>query len=294
MSYGAALRVWQVQAGRVRLYLLDSNDPLNSPVDRVITGRLYDAGRDIRLFQEMVLGIGGWRLLEALGIPAEVCHLNEGHAALVVLERARSFMQRTGESFPVAWWATRASNIFTTHTPVAAGFDAFPPDLIGRYFRDYVQQLGLSLDQLLALGRQDPYRADEPFKLAILALRGSIAVNGVSQLHGAVSRRLFQPLFPRWPTPEVPVGAITNGVHVPSWDSAWADALWTDSCGKGRWLGALDALPEAIQGLPADALWTFRTQGRQALVHAVRRHLAQQLRQYGADPQTVQGRHIRC
>jgi starch phosphorylase len=282
------LRVWQVQAGRVRLYLLDSNDPLNSPADRGITGKLYDAGRDIRLLQEMALGIGGWRLLETLGIPAEVCHLNEGHAALVVLERARSFMQRTGESFPVAWWATRAGNIFTTHTPVASGFDAFPPDLIGRYFRDYVQHLGLSLDQLLALGRQDPYRADEPFNLAILALRGSSAVNGVSRLHGAVSRRLFQPLFPRWPTPEVPVGAITNGVHVPSWDSMWADALWTDRCGKGRWLAPTDTLAEAIHGLSAGALWTFRTQERQTLVHSVRRHLAQQLRQHGADHQMVQ------
>jgi starch phosphorylase len=123
--------------------------------------------------------------------------------------------------------------------------------------------------------------------MAILALRGSSAVNGVSRLHGAVSRHLFQPLFPRRPEPEVPVGAITNGVHVPSWDSAWADALWTKCCGKDRWLSFLEALPGAIQGLPGQELWAFRTQGRQALVTAVRQHRAQQLRQHGADPRTV-------
>jgi glycogen phosphorylase len=282
------LHVWQVQVGRARLYLLDSNDPLNSPADRGITAKLYDAGREIRLLQEMVLGIGGWRVLEALGIPAEVCHMNEGHAAFVVLERARSFMQQTGYAFPTAVWATRAGNVFTTHTPVAAGFDTFAPALIERYFREYVRHLNISLDQLLTLGRHDPHCADEPFNLAILALRGSIAVNGVSRLHGAVSRRLFQPLFPRWPTPEVPIGAITNGVHVPSWDSAWADALWTACCGKARWLGTLEALPDAIQCVSDLELWRFRGQGRQALVTSLRRHLAQQLHQRGADPQTVQ------
>src|SRR5215471_5012760 len=181
----------------------------------------------------------------------------------------------------------RALAMCSRCTPVAAGFDTFPPDLIGRYFREYIQPLDISLDQLLALGRHNPHRADEPFNLAILALRGSIAVNGVSQLHGAVSRRLFQPLLPRWPQREVPVGAITNGVHVPSWDSAWADALWTKCCGKDRWLGFLEALPSTIQGLPDQELWAFRTQGRQALVTAVRQHRAQQLRQHGADSHTV-------
>ncbi len=270
------------------LYLLDSNDPLNSPADRGITSKLYDASGEIRLLQEMVLGIGGWRVVTALGIPAGVCHLNEGHAAFVVLERARSVMHQTGQAFPVAWWAMRAGHVFTTHTPVAAGFDAFAPALIRRYFRDYVSQLDMSLDQLLALGRWNPHDADAPFNMAMLAVRGSSAVNGVSRLHGAVSRRLFQPLFPRWPEPEVPVGAITNGVHVPSWDSAWADALWTECCGKGRWLGTLDALPAAIQGLSDQELWAFRAQGRRALVTAVRQHRAQQLRQHGADPHAVQ------
>lgn len=264
------------------------NDPLNGPADRGITAKLYDAIPEIRLLQEMVLGIGGWRALEALGIPAEVCHLNEGHAAFAVLERARGCMRQTGHAFPVAWWATRAGTVFTTHTPVAAGFDAFPNALIRRYFREYVPQLGISLEQLLALGRWDPHTSDEPFNMAILALRGSIAVNGVSRLHGAVSRRLFQPLFPRWPTHEVPIGAITNGVHMPSWDSAWADTLWTECCGQGRWIGNLEGLPDGIRGLSDGEVWAFRTQGCQALVHAVRQHLAQQLRQSGAEPETVQ------
>jgi starch phosphorylase len=282
------LRVWQVQVGRLQLYLLDSNDPLNGPVDRGITGKLYEASSEIRLLQEMVLGIGGWRVLTTLGIPAEVCHLNEGHAAFVVLERTRSLMRQTGHAFPVDWWATRAGHVFTTHTPVAAGFDAFAPALIRRYFREYVPQLDISLDQLLALGRWHPHEAEAPFNMAILAIRGSSAVNGVSRLHGAVSRRLFQPLFPRWPEPEVPVEAITNGVHMPSWDSAWADALWTKCCGKGRWLGTLDALPAAIEGLSDQELWTLRAEERQALVTAVGRHRAQQLRQHGTDPRTVQ------
>jgi len=282
------LRAWQVQVGRRILYLLDSNDPLNSAADRCVTGKLYEDSREIRLMQEMVLGIGGWRVLEALGVQVEVCHMNEGHAAFVVLERARSFMQQTGNPFPVALWATRAGNLFTTHTSVAAGFDTFSSDLIGRYFQEYVKRLDISLDQLLALGRQNPVNKDEPFNMAVLAVRGSIEVNGVSRLHGQVSRRIFQPLHPRWPQHEVPVGSITNGVHVPSWDSEWADALWTEAGGKARWLDTLEALPEAIRCLSDLTLWTFRTKGRQALVRYVRQRLTKQLRQHGASPQAVQ------
>jgi glycogen phosphorylase len=282
------IRVWQVQVGRVLLYLLDSNDPLNGPADRGITSKLYDGRREIRLLQEMVLGIGGWRMLQALNTPVEVCHLNEGHAAFAVLERVRSFMQQTGQSFPTAWWATRAGNVFTTHTPVSAGFDTWNPDLIGRYFRAYLQSWDISLPQLLALGRQEPDNRDEYFNMAILALRGSAAVNGVSQLHGAMSRRIFQTLFPGWPVHEVPVGAITNGVHVSSWQSEWADALWMRAAGGERWRGTLDDLPEAIHLLSDSELWTFRAKGRQTLVNAVRHYLMQQRRQYSADPDMVE------
>ncbi|MGC2201354.1 MAG: alpha-glucan family phosphorylase, partial [Stellaceae bacterium] len=127
------LRVWQAVVGRITLYLLDANDPLNSPVDRGITGKLYDAGTEIRLLQEIILGVGGWRVVEAVAPQVEICHMNEGHAALAVLERARAYMQRSGLSFWEALWATRPGNLFTTHTPVAAGFDRFPPDLLAKY-----------------------------------------------------------------------------------------------------------------------------------------------------------------
>lgn len=176
--------------------------------------------------QEMVLGIGGWRLLAALGIEPEVCHLNEGHAALAVLERARSFMQATGQSFEVALAVTRAGNLFTTHTAVAAGFDRFAPAHIEHCLGVYARkQLGIALDDLLALGRRNPNDAGEDFNMAYLAIRGSGSVNGVSRLHGKVSRHLFEPLFPHWPAEEVPVGHVTNGIHMPTWDSAAADDL---------------------------------------------------------------------
>lgn len=281
------LRVWFVQIGRVKLYLLDSNDPLNSAADRGITGKLYDARPEIRLVQEMVLGIGGWRAQLALGIEAEICHLNEGHAAFAVLERARIIMEKTGQSFAEALCATRAGNVFTTHTPVAAGFDAFRPDLVQRYFREYVAQLGLTMEEFLRLGRTHQQNAAEPFTMAALAMRGSLVVNGVSKLHGTVSRRLFQLFYPRWPEHEVPVISVTNGIHVPSWDSEWADILWTNACGKERWQGSLEALPKAIRELSDEELWRFRARGRQALVNYARRRLVHQYQLLGADPEAV-------
>ena len=232
------LRAWQVQVGRVKLYLLDSNDAANSPIHRSITSELYGGGPELRLKQEMVLGIGGWRLLRALGLQPEVCHLNEGHAAFAVLERARNFMEDTSQPFEAALAVTRAGNLFTTHTAVAAGFDRFAPSLIEQYLGAYAKQkLGIATHDLLALGRQNPNDSSESFNMAYLAIRGSGAVNGVSRLHGEVSRHLFQPLFPQWPMNEVPVGHVTNGVHMPTWDSPSADDLWTEACGKNRWLG---------------------------------------------------------
>ncbi len=155
-DYTVWFRVWQVEVGRVKLYLLDSNDAANLPVHRGITSELYGGGPELRLKQELLLGIGGWRLLSALGIQPEVCHLNEGHAAFAVLERARSFMQETGQPFEVALAVTRAGNLFTTHTAVAAGFDRFVPALIEQYLGDYAEKkLGITRRDLLALGRQE-------------------------------------------------------------------------------------------------------------------------------------------
>jgi glycogen phosphorylase len=282
------LRAWQAQVGRCRLYLLDSNDAANYPPYRGITGELYGGASDVRLMQELALGIGGWRLLAALGIEPEVCHLNEGHAAFAVLERARSFMQQTGQSFDVALAVTRAGNLFTTHTAVAAGFDRFPPVLIERTLGEYArEQLGITSRDLLALGRQNPDDSGEDFSMAYLAIRGSGAVNGVSRLHGKVSRQLFAPLFPRWPVDEVPVGHVTNGVHMPSWDSAAADELWTDACGKKRWLGTTEALEQFIRRVSDASLWRFRADARKSLVEYVRERLSRQLAASGASPEAV-------
>ncbi len=275
------LLVWLAQVGRVPLYLLDSNDPLNSPADRGITGQLYGGGKENRLTQEIALGIGGWRLLQALNLEPAVCHLNEGHAALVTLERARSFMQRHKVSFWQALWATRAGNVFTTHTPVAAAFDTFPVELLAQYGRDYADELGLPAAQLLALGR---LRGDpgEPFNMAFLAARTCGRINAVSRLHGEVSRRIFQDLYPRWPRSEVPIGHVTNGVHMPSWDSRHADRLWTAACGKSRWLGRTNSLGEGIAAASDEALWEMRAASRRDLVEYARRRLAGQLAQRGA------------
>ena len=287
-GYSVWLRAWQVQVGRVMLYLLDSNDAANFPAHRGITSQLYGGGAELRLKQELVLGIGGWRLLEALGIQPEVCHLNEGHAAFAVLERAHSFMQASGQPFEVALAVTRVGNIFTSHTAVAAGFDRFSPELIGQYLRHYAEQkLDIPLEDLLALGRQNPADASESFNMAYLAVRGSGAVNGVSQLHGQVSRQLFQPLFPRWPQDEVPIGHVTNGVHIRSWDSAAADALWTEACGHDCWLGTTETLGKDIRTIPDATLWKFRTAARAALVEYARARLSKQLSVSGASPEAV-------
>jgi glucan phosphorylase len=189
-----------VQIGRVPLDLLDTNDPANAPAHRGIASELYGGGAEVRLQQELVVGLGGWRLLRALGIEPDVCHLNEGHAALAAVERARAFMTDHRQPFSVALTVTRAGNRFTTHTPVDAGLDRFEPGLMTRYFRRYAEQaLEIPLDELLALGRRDPRDPGERFNMAWLAVRASRAVNGVSQLHAGVSRRLFQPLFRRFP-----------------------------------------------------------------------------------------------
>jgi starch phosphorylase len=293
-GYSVWLRAWQVQVGRVKLYLLDSNDAANFPAHRGITSELYGGGPELRLKQELLLGIGGWRLLNALGIKPEVCHLNEGHAAFAVLERARSFMEETGQPFEIALAVTRAGNLFTTHTAVAAGFDRFAPALIEQYLGGYAEQkLGITLHDLLALGRQNPNDSSESFNMAYLAIRGSGAVNGVSRLHGKVSRHLFEPLFPHWPADEVPVGHVTNGVHMPSWDSAAADDLWTEACGKDRWLGPTENLEQHIRRVSNAKLWQFRTAASRSLVEYARERLSRQLTASGASSEAVEGaRHL--
>jgi starch phosphorylase len=246
------------------------------------------------LKQEMVLGIGGWQLLRALGIKPEVCHLNEGHAAFAVLERARNFMEETGQPFEVALAVTRAGNLFTTHTAVAAGFDRFAPALIEQYLGKYAEQkLKITLRDLLALGRQNPDDSSESFNMAFLAIRGSGAVNGVSRLHGKVSRHLFESLFPKWPSDEIPVGYVTNGVHMPTWDSAAADDLWTEACGKDRWLGTTKSMEDNIRRISDVRLWQFRIAASKSFVEYVRERLSLQLTSSGATHEAAEeAKHI--
>ena len=288
------LRAWQVQVGRIKLYLLDSNDAANLPVHWGITSELYGGGSELRLKQELVLGIGGWRLLNALGIHPQVCHLNEGHAAFAILERAYSFMKDTGQPFDVALAVTRAGNLFTTHTAVAAGFDYFSSSLIEQYLGGYAEKkLEITPHQLLALGRKDPGDESEKFKMAYLAIRGSGAINGVSHLHGEVSRHIFEPLFPKWPTDEVPVGYITNGVHMPTWDSKEADQIWTETCGKDRWLGMNKTLEQDIRHASDERLWEMRTNANKALIAFASEHLSRQLLGSGYSPVSVeQAKHL--
>ncbi len=279
------LRVWQASVGRTVLHLLDSNDPLNSPVDRGITGKLYGGGTEMRLLQEIVLGVGGWRLVEALHPDIEICHLNEGHAAFAVLERARSLAARKGIGFEEALWASRAGNVFTTHTPVAAGFDQFPVALLDQYRRILREPMadGLAAAAVALAGAA----RGGAFNMAFLALRGAYAGVGVSALHGAVSRGIFQPLFPRWPQAEVPVGHVTNGVHVPTWESPEADAVFTAAAGADRWRGMATHLPEVLPALDDATLWAMRGRCRLRLVHMVRARLQRQLSGRGEAPDAV-------
>ncbi len=276
------LRCWKVLVGRGKLFLLDANDFANSAAHRGITSELYGGDAEMRLKQEIVLGIGGWRLLRELGLNPEVCHLNEGHAAFAVLERARYYMADHHVSFEVALTITRAGNLFTTHTAVPAGFDRFDQALCWKYLGHYAKdELAISMEELLALGRQNGEDASEPFNMAYLALRGSGQVSGVSKLHGEVSRQIFQPLFQRWPQAEVPVGSVTNGIHVPTWDSAEADALWTKACGPDRRRGDRP-LADDVRRLTDDELWHMRTEARKKMLMQVRDRYTRQLSAEGA------------
>lgn len=288
-GYSVWIRTWQVKIGRVRLLLLDSNDPANFPAYRGITSELYGGDSELRFRQELILGIGGWRLLEALKIEPTVCHLNEGHAAFLVLERAYSYMQAHQVDFDTAFKITRAGNLFTTHTAVPAGFDRFSPQLMQKYLSRYIETfLNIPLKQLLSLGRANVDDDNEPFNMAFLALRGSAFANGVSELHAKVSKKLFAPLFPRWPEDEIPIGHVTNGIHVPSWESSASDNVWCKSCGKNRWMQDTKTLGDDFNSVPDEELWKMRNTARQELVSFARKKLMSQLAVAGAASEEIE------
>jgi starch phosphorylase len=278
-------RIWRIQVGRVSLYLLDTNVPQNSPADREITGYLYGGDQDMRIRQEMVLGIGGLRALYALGIPPSVCHMNEGHSAFLALERIHLAMEKYGLSFEEAREWVTAGNVFTTHTPVPAGIDLFPPGLVEHYLSAYLGRLKIDRQQLLALGRQNPHDPNEPFSMAILALKLAHISNGVSQLHGKVARRMWHGLWPQLPENEVPIISITNGVHTPTWVSRDMNLLFERYLGLD-WRNRLadHSIWKRVENIPDAELWRTHERRRERLVIVARQRLKWQLRRRGAPP----------
>ena len=279
------VQVWRAQVGRVPLYLLDTDVEDNRPEDRAVTSTLYGGDKDMRIRQEIVLGVGGLRALKALGIEPTVCHLNEGHAAFLAAERIRQVMERSRAGFAEAKALVASSNVFTTHTPVPAGIDVFPPDLVERYFAPCCAQLGLSRDQFMAFGRQNPADPNEPLSMAVLAIRLSGATNGVSALHARVSQRMWSGLWPDVPVDDIPITSITNGVHVRGWLSQDMAGLFDAYLGP-RWVShpADQSVWERVEQIPDAELWRTHERRRERLAGFARRRLRAQLEQRGAPP----------
>ncbi len=281
-------RIWRIQVGRVPLYLLDTNIPKNSPEDRQITSRLYGGDNDTRIRQEIVLGIGGIRALRALGKVPTICHMNEGHSAFSGLERIRTLMEENRLDFAQAREAVAAGTCFTTHTPVPAGNDVFPAQLVDHYFSGYLQQLRIDRNEFLSLGRQNPRDDHEAFCMTVLAIRLANTTNGVSRLHGQVSRKMWHSIWPELPETEVPITAITNGVHTRSWVSPDMIQLYD------RYLGvqweerpADHSIWKRVDHIPDAELWRTHERRRERLVAFARGRLKTQLKNRGAPPAEV-------
>lgn len=270
-------QVWRAKVGRVSLYLLDCNIAANPrPEDRDITDQLYGGDKEVRIRQEIVLGIGGYRALEAMGLSPTVYHLNEGHAAFVALEHTRRLMETRKLSFAEARELASASLVFTTHTPVAAGHDYFSPDLLGRYFGEYYQRLGIGWDEFIGLGRRGPQDQGD-FCMTILALRMASFRNGVSKLHGSVSRRMWSSIWPGVPVDEVPIGSVTNGVHFKSWTSSEINTLYDRYLGPNwRSEPANAEMWRRAYQIPAEELWRTHERRRERLVAWARRRVREQ------------------
>src|SRR5262245_35073270 len=283
-------RIWRLQVGRVPLYLLDTNIPRNTPEDRVITARLYGGDHDMRIRQELILGIGGVKALRAVGKPPTVCHMNEGHSAFSGLERIREMIAQTGCDFATAREAASAGTAFTTHTPVPAGNDVFSPQLIEHYFGPMLPSLKIDRQELLALGRQNPSDPNEPFGMTVLALKLSNVANGVSALHGRVSRNMWKEIWANLPIAEVPITSITNGVHTLSWVSPDMAQLYDRYLGIG-WRGRRPDESESwkrVESIPDAELWRTHERRRERLVAFARSRLKAQLKRRGSPPSEVE------
>ncbi len=282
-------QIWRVRVGRTDLYLMDSDVAENDPIDRWLTGHLYGGNQETRIAQEILLGIGGVRLLQALGLNPGVYHLNEGHAAFALLEVARGEMTRTGQSFYAVEGQVRQQCVFTTHTPVPAGHDAFSPDLMDSFFANYWPQLNLSREQFLALGARrlgDPW---EPFNMTVLALRLTRAANGVSELHGEVSRQMWSILYPDRPVSQVPIGAITNGVHAQTWTAPLVSELLRTYV-HPEWETHLPdpELWERVSQIPDRELWQRHQILKQRLISYTRVRLFRSREQRGETPEQLE------
>ena len=274
-------RVWSAQVGRINLYLLDADIDDNDSDTRAVTDRLYGGGEEQRIRQEILLGIGGVRVLQSMGVATQVFHSNEGHAGFLGLERIRQLITNHGLTWPEAIEAVRAGTVFTTHTPVPAGIDRFPRDLMAKYFTGFAQECGVPLDELLTLGREPDATNNDVFNMAIMGLRLAGQANGVSKLHGAVSREMFADLWPDVPADEVPIGSVTNGVHGRTWVSLQMAELleryvlpsWPEA-GEDRW--------QRIEDCPDDVLWRVREENRSRLVSYARERLRRSAAARGA------------
>ncbi len=282
-------QVWRAQVGRVPLYLLDTNIDENRPDDRDLTDQLYGGDDDLRIRQEILLGIGGIRALEALGLRPAVCHMNEGHSAFLALERIRLLMEEHNLTFAEAREAATSGHVFTTHTPVPAGIDWFRPDLVDRYFSLYYPALGLSRDEFLGLGRTNPDDTNGYFCMAILAMRLANRTNGVSQLHARVSRDMWRQVWPQLPSSEVPIIGITNGIHPRSWISHDMADLYDRYLGP-RWIERPAELSvwQRVMRIPDEELWRTHERRRERLVAFARRRLRAQLEQRGSRPSEIE------
>ncbi|QNN24554.1 glycosyltransferase family 1 protein [Planctomycetales bacterium ZRK34] len=282
------IAIWEVKVGRIRLFLLDTNLPENEPDDRGITSQLYGGDMELRIKQEIVLGIGGVRALTKMGIDPTVLHMNEGHAAFLALEHIRMLIAEHDMSFDEARQAAASMHLFTTHTPVPAGIDRFPPEMIQRYFKNYHASLRLDMEGLLALGRENVANKNEFFSMAVLAIRTADAANGVSKLHGKVSREMWGNIWPRVPTEEVPIGHVTNGVHARTWLSP--DLIWLyDRYLPRNWKEKPhdQTVWESVKQIPDEELWRVHEHRRQRLVHWVRRAHREQIERRGASSMEI-------
>jgi len=281
-------RVWKIQVGRVPLYLLDTDFDGNEPDDREITGQLYGGDRDMRVRQEVLLGMGGVSALHAMGIWPSVYHMNEGHSAFMTLQRIRDLVKE-GVKIQHAKEAVKAASVFTTHTPVPAGNDMFAHDLMERYFSKWCSDVGMSLNDLLALGRQNPADEREPFCMTVLAIKLSSGSNGVSKLHGEVARGMWARTFPGIPEDEVPIISITNGVHPRFWVSRDLQVVYERYLGPGWRTNPEDtSLWERIDEIPDTELWRTHERRRERLVAFARRYCQRQLSKRSAPYSDIQ------